>query len=177
MQGILMRKRILALGLCIAMAFTATACGKDKGKSASSGNVGKVANTKADMSGTDYKSKVTLAEYKGLKVGESTVDIDEATKKKINCLLITSGYFTVDTTNVTQKEGTVEEFDIVNIDYTGKIDGTEFEGGTASGSLLGIGTGSFIDGFEDGLKGVKTGETVDLNLKFTDEYQNKDVAC
>lgn len=176
MQGILMRKRILALGLCIAMAFTATACGKDKGKSASSGNVGKVANTKADMSGTDYKSKVTLAEYKGLKVGESTVDIDEATKKKINCLLITSGYFTVDTTNVTQKEGTVEEFDIVNIDYTGKIDGTEFEGGTASGSLLGIGTGSFIDGFEDGLKGVKTGETVDLNLKFPDDYQNKDVA-
>ena len=167
MQGILMRKRILALGLCIAMAFTATACGKDKGKSASSGNVGKVANTKADMSGTDYKSKVTLAEYKGLKVGESTVDIDEATKKKINCLLITSGYFTVDTTNVTQKEGTVEEFDIVNIDYTGKIDGTEFEGGTASGSLLGIGTGSFIDGFEDGLKGVKNKDVAGKNVVFT----------
>lgn len=171
-----MKKRILALGLCVAMAFTATACGKDKGNSASSGNVGTVSNTKADMTGTEYNSKVTLADYKGLKVGESTAEVDEATKKKINCLLITSGYFTVDTEKANHNEGAVEEFDIVNIDFTGKIDGEAFEGGSATDTLLGIGTGSFIDGFEDGLKGVKVGETVDLNLKFPEDYQNEDVA-
>ena len=176
MQGFLMRKRILALGLCVVLALSATACGKDKDKTARSGNVGTVANNKADMTGTDYSSKVKLPEYKGLKVGESTVNIEDATKKKINCLLISSGYFTVDTSAVEKQEGTVGEFDIVNIDYVGKIDGAEFEGGSAKDSLLGIGTGSFIDGFEDGLKGVKTGQTVELSLKFPEDYTNKDYA-
>ena len=172
-----MKKRILAAGLCVVMALSMAACGKDdKGKTASSGNVGSVANSKADMTGTEYASKVTLGEYKGKKVGESTVNVDEETIKKINCLLITSGYFDVDTSSVGKGEGTVETFDIVNIDYVGKIDGEEFQGGSASDALLGIGTNSFITGFEDGLKGVKTGETVDLNLKFPENYENTEYA-
>lgn len=175
-KGFLMKKRILALGLCVVLALSATACGKDKGKTASSGNVGTVANTKADMTGTDYASKVTLGEYKGLEVGESTVEVKDETLKQVNCLLITSGYFTIDTSTAKKDEGTVSEYDIVNIDYVGKIDGAEFEGGSGEGFELGIGTDSFIDGFEDGLIGKKTGETVDLNLTFPEDYTNADYA-
>lgn len=177
MQGIIMKKRILAAGLCVVMALSMAACGKDdKGNTSSSGNVGTVANSKADMTGTEYHSKVTLGEYKGKKVGESAVAVDEDTIKKINCLLVTSGYFNVDTSSVGKGEGTVENFDIVNIDFVGKLNGEEFENGSGKDYLLGIGTGSFIDGFEEGLKGVKTGETVDLNLTFPEGYTNTELA-
>ena len=71
---------------------------------------------------------------------------------------------------------TVESGDVVNIDYVGKIDGEEFSGGSATGQHLKIGSGSFIDGFEDGVIGMKTGETKDLNLKFPDSYQSTDLA-
>ncbi len=66
----------------------------------------------------------------------------------------------------------VEMGDTVNIDYEGKQDGVAFDGGTAAAQSLAIGSGSFIDGFEDGLVGVNPGETVDLNLTFPDPYQN-----
>ena len=70
----------------------------------------------------------------------------------------------------------VEEGDSVNIDYEGKIDGEAFDGGTAEGRDIVIGSGALIDGFEDGLVGKKVGETVDLNLKFPEEYANADLA-
>ena len=169
-----MRKKILALGLCIALALSATACGKDK----DSGKVGKTTTTsnKADMSGTNYTSTVKLGQYEGLEVGESVVEVSDETIKKINCLLVTSGYFDVDTTNCEKIEKAVETFDIANINYVGKVDGEEFQGGSAENFNLGIGTGAFIEGFEDGLKGVNAGETVDLNLKFPDDYQNEELA-
>lgn len=64
----------------------------------------------------------------------------------------------------------VEDGDVVNIDYEGKVDGKTFEGGSAQGQDLEIGSGSFIEGFEEGLIGKKVGETVDLNLQFPKEY-------
>ena len=73
------------------------------------------------------------------------------------------------------KEGVVAEGDTVGIDYVGKLDGQAFEGGTGSYDLK-IGSNSFIDGFEDGLIGVKIGETVDLNLTFPADYKSADLA-
>jgi len=66
--------------------------------------------------------------------------------------------------------------DTANIDYEGKENGVAFEGGTAQGYDLEIGSGSFIDGFEDGLIGKKAGETVDLVLTFPEDYGNADLA-
>ena len=62
------------------------------------------------------------------------------------------------------------------MDYEGKKDGVAFDGGTASDSILRIGSDDFIDGFEDGLVGVKVGETVDLNLTFPENYGNTELA-
>ncbi len=70
----------------------------------------------------------------------------------------------------------VQEGDIANIDYTGKKDGEEFDGGSAEGYDLTIGSGSFIDGFEDGIIGHKVGDEFDLNLTFPEDYSNEDLA-
>lgn len=73
-------------------------------------------------------------------------------------------------------EGTVETGDVANIDYQGKKDGVAFDGGTAAGYDLTIGSGQFIPGFEDGLIGVAIGDTVDLNLTFPEQYQAAELA-
>lgn len=66
--------------------------------------------------------------------------------------------------------------DTVNIDFVGKLDGVAFEGGTAEGYDLVLGSGSFIDGFEDGLVGATIGQTLDLNLTFPENYGSEELA-
>ena len=61
--------------------------------------------------------------------------------------------------------------DIVVIDFIGRIDGEAFEGGAAEGHSLELGSNSFIPGFEDGLIGVKAGETRDVEVGFPEDYQ------
>lgn len=170
-----MKKRVLALCMCCVLAFSATACGSNK-KKASDGNVHKSENkstAEADMTGTKYSAEVTLPEYKNITIAESLVEVTDDLKKKVdfNVLLATIADFT----NVEQLEGTVENYDVVNIDYVGTINGAEFEGGSAEGVNLGIGSGDFIDGFEDGLVGVKTGSTVTLSLQFPEDYGNEEL--
>ncbi len=75
--------------------------------------------------------------------------------------------------NATYKEITdraVENGDTVDIDFVGKVDGKEFDGGSAENYSLVIGSGTFIDGFEDSVIGHKVGETFDWNGKFPEEY-------
>ncbi len=72
--------------------------------------------------------------------------------------------------------GKVKKGDLLNIDYSGKLDGVVFEGGTATGQFLEIGSGQFIPGFEDQLIGVEVGSTVDINVTFPKEYHAADLA-
>ena len=66
----------------------------------------------------------------------------------------------------------VREGDVVNIDYVGRIDGEEFDGGSDEGYDLEIGSGMFIDGFESGLIDQKVGDTVTLELTFPENYSD-----
>jgi trigger factor len=66
--------------------------------------------------------------------------------------------------------------DMVNIDYIGRKDGEEFEGGKAESSNLVIGSERMIPGFETGIIGKSAGETVTLPLSFPAEYQNQELA-
>lgn len=76
--------------------------------------------------------------------------------------------------NMAEAEGAAaEDGDTVNIDFVGKMDGQEFDGGSAQGQEVTIGSGSFIDGFEDSIIGHKAGETYDWNGQFPDPYENK----
>ena len=60
--------------------------------------------------------------------------------------------------------------DTVVIDFAGYLDGEQFEGGTASGFQLKLGSGQFVPGFEDQLIGAKVGETRDVNITFPQDY-------
>ena len=120
----------------------------------------------ADLPEYDASEYVTLGEYKDLTVEVAPVEVtDEQVMDKI-----------ASETKQTLTEGTVESGDTVNIDYVGKIDGEEFDGGSAEGYDLEIGSCTFIDGFEDGIIGMQVGDTKDLELKFPEDYHSTDLA-
>ena len=66
--------------------------------------------------------------------------------------------------------------DIVIIDFIGKVDGVEFNGGKAEDYSLELGSNSFIPGFEDQLSGAKAGDQVEVKVKFPNEYASKELA-
>ncbi len=70
------------------------------------------------------------------------------------------------------KEGIVANGDTVNLDYEGKLDGVAFDGGTAKGAELVIGSKTFIDDFEEELIGVAVGQTKDVTATFPTPYPN-----
>lgn len=126
---------------------------------------------------TSYLSGITASDYvelpddykhQSVEVAKPDDPTDEEVEQRIQAVLQSNGA-------LEEVDRKVEEGDTVNIDYVGKIDGEEFAGGSGSYDLL-IGSGAFIEGFEDGLIGAKKGETLDLNLKFPDDYPAEDVA-
>ena len=125
-----------------------------------------------NLSGIDLKKYVTsIGEYEGLELtGEKLEITDEYLESYVDYMLENSK----EPVAVTGRP--VQEGDVVNIDYVGKKDGVAFEGGTAQGYDLEIGSGAFIDGFEDGLVGCNIGDTVDLNLTFPDTYHSEELA-
>lgn len=69
-----------------------------------------------------------------------------------------------------EKEGAAEEGDQVNINYVGTLDGEAFEGGTADGQNLELGSGQMIPGFEDGIVGMSAGEEKTIDVTFPEDY-------
>ena len=118
----------------------------------------------------DLKKFVELSDYKNIKVDTASDEF-----KKVYDSVIAGDVEDLDL-YVQKTEGKVAEGDTANIDYEGKKDGVAFEGGTAEGYDLEIGSNSFIEGFEEGLIGVEIGSTVDLNLTFPEDYQSTDLA-
>ena len=149
------KKLALILSVVLTMGLF-TGCGSDEGKS-----VGEL----------KVEKYVTLGEYKGIQVtvAEPSVSDEEVTEHMQ--LIYNSN---MDEENGL-KDRAVEVGDLVNINYEGKKDDVAFAGGTANDQQLKIGSGQFIDGFEDGLVGVMPGETVDLNLTFPENYGNEEL--
>ncbi len=80
------------------------------------------------------------------------------------------------TTTLDVEGRAVEQGDIVNLDYSGSVDGVKFEGGTADGQTLEIGSNQFIPGFEEQMVGMNIGEERDLTVTFPTEYHAEDLA-
>ena len=111
------------------------------------------------------KPEVTLGEYKNLKVKKEKVCVsDEEIKHEIEHLREHLADVVV------KEDGVIAEGDTAVIDFTGIVDGKEFDGGKGENYPLEIGSHSFIPGFEEGLIGLKAGEEKDLNLKFPENY-------
>ncbi|HJD29881.1 MAG TPA: FKBP-type peptidyl-prolyl cis-trans isomerase, partial [Candidatus Blautia avicola] len=112
---------------------------------------------------------VTLGQYQNLTVEEEPKE--EVTQEDVDDYVERQLIYNYAPVEVTQDRA-VQENDTVNIDFTGYMDGETFNGGSAQDQDLIIGSGSFIDGFEDGLIGHKKGETVTLDLSFPENYRN-----
>lgn len=121
----------------------------------------------------DVDKYVTLGDYSNVMSLVDPIAVDE----NILAQLALSLYNDYVTEEYGVKDRAVELGDTVIIDYLGKRDGVAFAGGTDEGATLTIGSGRFINGFEDGLIGVMPGETVDLELSFPNPYPpNPDLA-
>jgi trigger factor len=117
------------------------------------------------------KPEVELGQYKELEVEKEEVKVTEE-----DVLAELNRVAERNAKRVTVEDRPVQNGDIVNIDYEGSIDGEAFEGGTAKGHNLAVGSGTFIPGFEEQLVGLNLNEEKEISVKFPEDYHSKDVA-
>lgn len=178
-----MKKRAIMISMLLVMALSVTGCSqktatKDKDtKTEETAKTDDAEDTESDntedtsedtpttaelMAGINVEKCVTLGDYKGVTVEKTIQSVtDEDVQNEIDNAL--ANY-------PVEVDQAAKEGDTVNIDYVGKIDGEEFDGGSDQGADLKLGSGKFIDGFEDGLIGARKGETRTLNLTFPEDY-------
>lgn len=169
-----MKRKLCMILLSLCIACSAAGCG---GKDSSSKKSESQASSPAfegrlvSASEKELGKIVELGEYKGLAVDKTIEDVtDDQVEDQLRNILSTS------TVEVEDPEAAAGDGDVVNINYTGTKDGVAFDGGTAEDYDLTLGSGQFIEGFEDGLIGAKKGETRELNLTFPEGYTNPDLS-
>ena len=186
-----MKKRAIMISMLLVMALSVTGCSKKKTtkdkdtKTEETAKTDDAEETESDntedtsedtpttaelMAGIDVEKCVTLGDYKGVTVEKTIQSVtDEDVQNEIDNALAN---YPVEVVQAA-KEG-----DTVNIDYVGKIDGTAFDGGSTNGqgTDLEIGSGSYIDDFEDQLVGAHPGDEVEVTVTFPDDYGAADLA-
>lgn len=173
------KKAYLAiLALCVVLG--ASACGTETGETTEqTQNTETEKNDKEKPSsyGTrlvsvkDVDKYITIGEYKGIQLDKTVAEI---TEEEVDAQI--SNDLKNKAEEVTDKNGTVENGDLVTINFVGTKDGETFDGGTANNYDLTIGEGMMIDGFEDGIIGMKKGETKEVPLTFPEDYYEPSMA-
>lgn len=173
------KKAYLAiLALCVVLG--ASACGTETGETTEqTQNTETKKNDKEKPSsyGTrlvsvkDVDKYITIGEYKGIQLDKTVAEI---TEEEVDAQI--SNDLKNKAEEVTDKNGTVENGDLVTINFVGTKDGETFDGGTANNYDLTIGEGMMIDGFEDGIIGMKKGETKEVPLTFPEDYYEPSMA-
>lgn len=168
-----MKKKVYLMILTVCIAFAGTACGT-KEKAAEETKISEEKteekeDTKKSGEGTrlvsvkDIDKYITIGQYKGLsleKVVETITDTEVEGSISQDLAM----------TKEEVKDGVVEEGDTVTVNYVGTENGKEFNGGSAENQEITIGSGGYIPGFEDGILGMKKGETKDVPLTFPEDY-------
>jgi len=114
---------------------------------------------------------VKLGEYKGIEVKKVDAAVED---KDVDEELVSIQKQNARSVEITDRP--VADGDTVNLDYAGTVDGVAFDGGTAEGQTLKIGSGTFIPGFEEQLIGVEIGGEKDVEVTFPEEYHAEDLA-
>lgn len=123
----------------------------------------------AGVTASDY---ITLPEDLGLTLSDEANTVsDEDVADYINENIMVNYTETQEVTDRAAADG-----DTVNIDYVGTVDGVEFDGGSAKGYDLTLGSGTFIDGFEEQIVGHTPGESFDVTVTFPEDYRATDLA-
>ena len=163
-------KKLALIGMVVVA--TRSACGiqkKDATETQTTAEGESKAN--ADVKRPSDYGTAELGKYVGVEIPNIDTSVsDQDVEAQINTEL------TQDPDVVEVTDRAVQEGDTVNIDYTGTKDGVAFDGGSATGYNLVIGSNSFIEGFEAGLIGHSIGEDVKLDLTFPKDYNNADLA-
>lgn len=167
---------LLAGAMCVTCLFTGCGEAETEGTSSESGSESsttakgdiKDLYVRGEYEELDLSAYITLGEYAGLitlKESDYTVS-EEEIQDVINEYRESYG------TTEEVEDRTVQKGDIVNIDYVGRINGVKFVGGTSQDYDLEIGSGTFIDGFEDGLIGAAIDQTLEVKATFPENYTN-----
>ncbi len=119
---------------------------------------------------TPVKPDVKIETYKGIKINKYEYTVTDAdVDAEIN------GIRERVAEKVEITDRAAEMKDTANIDFVGKLNGKEFEGGSGKGFDLTLGSHQFIPGFEEQIVGMKLGETKDLEVTFPEDYQAEDL--
>lgn len=167
-----MKKKLVSLMLVAAMTASLTACGSKKTEEPTSTVHKSITAAEYDAAITSdaaiYKKAFTMPEYKGIQVtvDKSVLNVAESdVDDYINKNIVSAE----DTTeNVTS--GVTADGDTVILDYSGKLDGEAFSGGTATDTTYTIGSGNFISDLDKGLVGLTVGQEYDIPCTFPDNY-------
>lgn len=187
-----MKKKIVALMLGAMMVFSLTGCGSEEENNVDATETADTTDTtdtteteeaviaasrEYDLKGSDY---VTLCDYENIAVtitGDYEVDDEDAEAYFEDMFNNYGPFYTADSSKTT-----IEEGDIVDVDYVGKLDGEAFDGGSAENQIIDVsnnasvsGTG-YIDGFTDGLIGASVGDVIDCDVTFPEDYSSTDLA-
>lgn len=181
-----MKKKLVALLLSAVMVLSVAGCGSGEGDAVDGTET--VETTEAstsepsasgafDLTAGEY---VTLCDYENIDVtiSDDYEMSDEALETYITSWMEYAGPFYKEVTDRT----VIEEGDIVNLDYVGKLDGVAFDGGSAENQYIDVYNntsadgGAYIDGFTDGIKGASVGDVVDCDVTFPESYGNADLA-
>lgn len=115
----------------------------------------------------EVRPEVKVKDYKGLDITREPLNVlDAAVDQRLES--IRQQHATMEPVD---EDRPAEDGDVAEIDYEGKLDGEPFEGGAGQGRDLELGSNSFIPGFEEGVVGMKAGESKELKLTFPEDYQ------
>ena len=116
------------------------------------------------------KPEVKLGEYKGIKFDKVEYNVTDKEVEDELDRLVKRNAREIAVTDRAAKLG-----DVTVIDYSGKLDGVAFNGGTAEKQTLELGSNTFIPGFEDGVVGMAIGEEKDINVTFPEDYHAEEL--
>ena len=116
------------------------------------------------------KPEVELGAYKGIEVEKRAYNVTDD-EVDVAIAQLQEGV-----ARMVDVDRPVENGDTVNLDYSGSVDGVKFDGGTAQGQTLTIGSGQFIPGFEEQMVGMAVGEEKDIEVTFPEEYHAENLA-
>lgn len=178
-----MKRKAYLAALVMCMALAINGCGNNKNETdtsdtQSTGQEADTSSSKTDSQGNtrlvsvdNVEKYVTIADYKGITLDNTVQEVTDADIDNRVTENLQSKSETVD-----DADAAIQNGDTATINFVGTKDGEAFEGGTANNYDLVIGSGTMISGFEEGIVGMKKGETKDVTVTFPENYRNSDLA-
>ena len=176
-----MKKKFMSVMLAVTLVVSLVGCGKknnnntatDADDTSNKAITAEEYNATIASNAAVYKKYITLPEYKGIAV---SVDKSSLTVSDDDVETYISNILSSYATSEQVTEGKTASGDTISLDYSGKLDGVAFSGGTATDVSYTIGSGKFITDLDQGLVGLNVGQEYDIPCTFPSDYSSSDLA-